>query len=228
MKLIVRKEVPIRRQVYSYLRGEILSGRIPPNQVLKETRIAEEIGASRTPVREALHSLENEKLIRLIPSVGYIVKPISEDEVKQTREIRGAIEAIAARWAMQKAQKRLVKELKKNIAASEQQVSKGDGKALVELDAQFHEIIAKMSGSEQILELSQLLRRQMLRYRLQSLPSNPNPLKILDGHKKILDAIERNNLDEMVKAIDYHLDESLKNILRYALKDDADGARKVE
>jgi DNA-binding GntR family transcriptional regulator len=220
MKLVIRKEIPIRKKVYNYLRGQILEGLIPPNQTLIETKIAKEIGASRTPVREALHSLENEKLLKLVPRVGYVVRPISEEEVKQICEIRGAIEVLAARWAMEKAHKKLVKDLERNVAAAEQEVSRGDTKALVELDAQFHDIIAKHSGSEQILELSHSLRRQMLRYRLQSLPSNPNPSKLLDGHEKILHAIVVKDRDAVVKAINGHLDQSLANILRFGLKEE--------
>jgi DNA-binding GntR family transcriptional regulator len=228
MKLIIKKEIPIRKKVYNYLRGQILEGLIPPNQTLIETKIAREIGASRTPVREALHSLENEKLLKLVPRVGYVVKPISEEEVKQICEIRGAIEALAARWAMKKAHKKLVKDLERNVAAAEQEVSKGDAKALVELDAQFHDIIAKYSGSEQILELSHLLRRQMLRYRLQSLPSNPNPSKLLNGHKSILEAIIADNPETVVHAINYHLDQSLANILKFGLKEEMEKGQKTE
>jgi DNA-binding GntR family transcriptional regulator len=222
MKLLIRKEIPLRKKVYNYLRGQILEGLIPPNQPLIETKIAKEIGASRTPVREALHSLENEKLLKLVPRVGYVVKPISEEEVKQICEIRGVIEVLAARWAVKKAHKKLVRDLERNVTASAQEVSKGDAKALVELDAQFHDIIAKYSGSEQILELSHSLRRQMLRYRLQSLPSNPNPSKLLDGHRRILEAIAADDPEAVVKAITYHLDESLANILRFGLREETE------
>jgi DNA-binding GntR family transcriptional regulator len=227
MKLVIKKEIPIRKKVYNYLRGQILEGLIPPNQILIETKIAKEIGASRTPVREALHSLENEKLIKLVPSVGYVVKPISEEEVKQICEIRGVIEVLAARWAMEKAQSKLVKDLEKNIAAAEREALEGDIKAFVERDAQFHEIIAKFSGSEHLLEMSRFLRRQMLRYRVQSLGSNPNAFKAIDGHRGILEAIRSTRIDEVVKAINYHLDLSLKNILRFALKE-ATGEGKIE
>jgi DNA-binding GntR family transcriptional regulator len=80
MKIVIQKKIPIRRKVYAYLLDQVLNGRIPPNQVLTETGIAAEIGVSRTPVREALHTLENEKLLKLMPSTGYVVKPISEEE----------------------------------------------------------------------------------------------------------------------------------------------------
>ena len=170
-------------------------------------------------MREALHSLELEGLIESIPRVGYVVKPISEEEVEEICEIRAAIEGLGARWAMEKAHKKLVEELKKNISLSDERVSKGDVRAFVDMDAQFHEIISKFSGSRRLLELAQTLRRHMLRYRIQSIYSVDNVLRAIDGHKGILRAIEKRNLEEVNKAIEHHMQQSKRDILRYAFKE---------
>ena len=196
-----------------------MNGEILPHQHLVETKIAKEIGTSRTPIREALHSLELEGLIESIPRVGYVVKPINEDEVEEICEIRAAIEGVGARWAMEKAPQKLVEDLKKNIAISEEKIVRGDPKAFVELDAQFHEIIARLSGSKRLQELGQTLRRHMLRYRTQSIYLTENVLRAIQGHKGILEAIEKGNLEEVSRAIKRHLEQSKKDILRYAFKD---------
>ena len=176
-------------------------------------------------MREALHSLELEGLIESIPRVGYVVKPISEQEVEEICEIRGAIEGLAARWAIEKAQGKLVAELGKNISASEDRVSKGDAKAFVELDAQFHEILSKCSGSQRLLELAQTLRRHMLRYRIQSIYSVDNVLRAIDGHKGIFRAIEKKNLEEVSKAIRHHMEQSKRDVLQYAFREVLQGKR---
>ncbi|MCX5813982.1 MAG: GntR family transcriptional regulator [Proteobacteria bacterium] len=223
-KLLINKDITIRRKVYSHIREMILSGIMAPNERLIEAKIAEEIGTSRTPVREALHSLELERLITSIPSVGYMVKPISEEDVSQICEIRALLEGLAARWAIQKAHKKLTKELSKNIAAAEIEVEKGNVKAFVELDGQFHEIISKHSGSERLLELTQTLRRHMLRYRAQSIFLKDVVLRAIDGHKGILEAIEAGDIQKVNEAITYHLEQSKKDTLRYAFeKSNADG-----
>ena len=222
MKLVIKKGLPIRKKVYNYLREQILNGLIPPNTLLIETKIAKEIGASRTPVREALHSLELEKLIKLTPSIGYVVRPMSEEEVKQICEIRGLIEGLAARWAIEKAHEKLVKELAKNIVAAGNEVANGNIKTFIELDAQFHEIIAKLSGSERLLELAQTLRRHMLIYRTQSIILKDVVLRAIDGHKRILEAIKVKDIDGVGKAINYHIEQSLKDTLRFVLKEDMD------
>jgi DNA-binding GntR family transcriptional regulator len=109
-RLVIRSTQSIRRKIYDPLREQVLNGEIQPHQHLIEAKIAREIGTSRTPVREALHSLELEGLIESKPRVGYVVKPISEQEVEEICEIRMAIAGVAARWTMEKAHQKLVEE----------------------------------------------------------------------------------------------------------------------
>jgi DNA-binding GntR family transcriptional regulator len=218
-RLIIKNTKSIRQKIYGHLREQLLNGEILPHQHLVETKIAQDIGTSRTPIREALHSLELEGLIESIPRVGYVVKPINEDEVEEICEIRAAIEGVGARWAMEKAPQKLIEDLRKNILISEEKVVQGDPKAFVELDAQFHEIIAKLSGSKRLQELGQTLRRHMLRYRIQSIYLIENVLRAIEGHKGILEAIERGNLEEVSGAIKNHLEQSKKDILRYAFQE---------
>ena len=218
-RLLIKKGKTIRRRIYDRLREQLLSGEIPPHVHLIETKIAKEIGASRTPVREALHSLELEGIIESIPRVGYVVKPLSEEEVGEICEIRGAVEGLAASWAIKKAHQGFIEELKKNILNSEEAVSQGSPRAFVEMDAQFHEIIAGFSGSRRLLELAQTLRRHMLRYRVQSIYLADNVLRAIEGHKGILRAIEKGDTEEVNRAIRSHLEQSKKDILRYAFKE---------
>jgi DNA-binding GntR family transcriptional regulator len=218
-RLIIKNSKSIRQKIYDHLRDQLLDGEIPPRQHLVEAKIAKEIGTSRTPIREALHSLELEGLIESIPREGYVVKAIHEDEVEEICEIRAAIEGVGARWAMEKAPQKLIADLRKNISISEENAAQGNPKAFVELDAQFHEIIARLSGSKRLQELGQTLRRHMLRYRIQSIYLTDNVSRAIQGHKGILEAMEKGNLEEVNRAIKYHLEESKKDILRYAFKD---------
>ena len=91
-RLVIRNEKTIRRKIYEHLREQLLNGEIRPRHHLIEAKIAEDLGVSRTPVREALHNLELEGLIESIPRVGYVVKPISEQEAEEICEIRAVIE----------------------------------------------------------------------------------------------------------------------------------------
>jgi DNA-binding GntR family transcriptional regulator len=221
-KLVIQRTDSIRKKVYSHLRELILSGEYAPHERLFETKISEEIGASRTPVREALHSLEQEGLIECLPKVGYAVKPISAKEVAEICEIRGTIEGLAARWALEKAKDKLVEELQKNVGTSETMLEKGDARAFIELDAQFHEIIARLSGSKRLLELAQALRHHMLRYRSQSIYSTENVARAIEGHKGILFSIKKGDMDGITLAIQKHLDQAKKDILHFAFKENSE------
>src|SRR4030066_1428376 len=115
-RLVIKDTKTIRKRIYEHLREQLLNGEISPRQHLIEAKIAKELGTSRTPVREAFHSLELEGLIESIPRVGYVVKSISDQEVEEICEIRMAVDGLAARWAMEKAHEKLAIELEKNIS----------------------------------------------------------------------------------------------------------------
>ncbi len=219
-KLVIKYNDTIRKKVYGYVREQILNGEFKPGERLIEAKIAKDIGTSRTPVREALHNLEIEGLIESIPRIGYTVKPISEDEVRELWEIRYLIEGLAVRWAVEKARDRLIKELKKNISLAEDRVAKGDIGAIVELDAQFHEIIAKLSGGTRLLEFARSLRRHTLRYRLHSIYLSDTARRAIEGHKAILAAIENGDPQAISGAIQAHLEQSKIDTLHYAFMDE--------
>jgi len=213
--LIITDSTTIREKVYSYVRERILSGEITPGQRLVEMKIASEIGTSRTPIREAFHTLEREGLIDSIPRVGYVVRPINEKEVEEICAIRLVIETLAVRWALQKAHKKLIRDLKKNMGRAEQLLGKKRYSDFVEIDAAFHEVIARCSGSARLLELAQTLRRHMLRYRAKSIFSEDTVVKAIAGHKAILAAIEDGDADAVEQAIKVHLDQSKESCIRY-------------
>lgn len=217
-KLTIADAVTIRRKVHSHIREQILSGKIGPNERLIEAKIARDIGTSRTPVREALHSLEQEGLIESIPRVGYRVKEMSDAEATEIWEIRSLIEGLAARWACEKSRDRLAAQLAKNIALSEEKVAAGELAAFAELDGRFHEIIARLSGGKRLLELSESLRRHALRYRLESICLPDTALRAIEGHKSILRAVEKNDVETLSRAIAAHLEQSKRDTLRYAFK----------
>jgi GntR family transcriptional regulator, rspAB operon transcriptional repressor len=221
-KLVIKKSPAIRKTVYYHLREQILSGAIAPGERLTEAKIAKAIGTSRTPVREALHSLEFEKFIKSISSVGYVVAPISEEDVEQMCEIRGSIERLAASWAIRKAHNRLMRELAKNIAVAEKAITDGNVQVFMDLDGQFHETIARLSGSERLLEFAQMLERHMVRYRARTIyassPTKGNGWadqfsRAVDGHKRILEAIKSpDNTAAVDEAIRRHFEQSKEDI----------------
>jgi len=215
-RLVIRNPVSIRKRVYDVIREGILNGEYPAGSRMVESRLAKQIKTSRTPVREALHMLEMEGLLESIPRVGYRVKPIEWAEVEEICQIRAVNETLAARWAIRRISDREIEALEKNVALAEEEVLRGKPKSFVESDAEFHEILARASGSKRLLELCQLLRRHMLRYRIESLYLRETALKAIAGHRRILECIKRRDEDGIGEAICRHLEQSKKDIQRYA------------
>ena len=160
--------------------------------------------------------LEMEGLLESIPRVGYRVKQIEWDEVEEICEIRKVNETLAARWAIERITPKELQALEKNLVMSEATLKKGNPKAFVERDAEFHEILVRASGSKRLLELCQLLRRHMLRYRIESIFSEENVIRAIDGHKGIVAPLKQGDVDGVETAIQQHLEQSKRDIRRYA------------
>jgi DNA-binding GntR family transcriptional regulator len=174
--------------------------------------LAEEISTSRTPVREALHNLEMEKLIESIPRVGYVVRKINVDEVEEICEIRFSLESLAAKWAAQKITAAQLKRLDKIIDATEKAIQKNDTQAVVDLDTGFHDIICQASGSLRLNVMSQTLRDHMLRFRIKGLCEADIAKRSNQGHRMIVDAIRNKDINEIELAVRFHLNRTMKDL----------------
>lgn len=212
LNLVIGAPVPIREKVRCEIRNLILNGRLKPGERLKENRLAEEIRTSRTPVREALHLLEREGLLESIPRVGYQVKPLRWEEVEEICAIRIVNETLAAQWAMKRMTDKELRALEKNIIDSRKEIEAGDPKAFVERDADFHEILARASGSRRLLELCQMFRRHMLRYRIESLYRAETALGALEGHRKIVECFRTKDEKGLERALREHLEFAKQSI----------------
>jgi DNA-binding GntR family transcriptional regulator len=215
IRLSLEKPVSIREKVYAVVREDILNGRFSPGERMVETRLAEEIHTSRTPVREALHMLEREGLLEAIPRVGYRVRQMSWSEVEEICGIRAVNEILAARWAMERITHDELRALDENIAISKKEIEEGNLRSFVERDAEFHEILARASGSKRLLELCQLLRRHMLRYRVKSLYLKETALQALLGHSRILDCLRKRDKKGIERAIREHLEFAKQSIQKH-------------
>jgi DNA-binding GntR family transcriptional regulator len=216
LNLVIKTSVSIREKVHDVIRNDILNGRIPPGARMVETQLAKQINTSRTPVREALHMLEMEGLLVSTPRVGYRVKQIEWAEIEEIVKIRIVNEILAARWAMKRITPRDLKTLEENIVVAEREIRGGNPRSFVERDAEFHEILVRASGSKRLFELCQLLRRHMLRYRIEALDLPETGLRAIIGHRRILHCMRERDEKGIKHAIKEHLEQSKLEIQRYA------------
>ena len=140
----------LRGRVFRKLREDILSGVYQERDELREITIGEELGVSRTPVREALRQLELEGLIRIVPNKGAYVTGITVKDVKDIYMIRSLLEGLCAKWATENISKEQMEEMEENIFLSEFHAAKGHTEQMAELDNRFHEIMYEACNSKML------------------------------------------------------------------------------
>jgi DNA-binding GntR family transcriptional regulator len=213
-KLVIPRSPTIRGEAFKIIREMIISGEISPGTKLSESKLAMELGTSRTPVREALHTLEKENLLESIPRIGYIVKEVTPEEAGEIVDIRIALETLAAKRASQKISAAELKELYDIVKQSEACIRSNDTKGIVALNTKFHEGICKASHSPRILEINLNLRDHMLMLRNRTRIVGHAAMENNEGHRRILKAIEQSDFDAIEETVRSHLEITRTDIAR--------------
>ncbi len=180
---------PLREIVFEALREGIISGELKPGERLMEVQLAEEMGVSRTPVREALRKLELEGFVVMVPRKGVYVAGISTKDISEVFEIRSALEALAASLAAERITDDEIEELERLLLKINECIKNHDLDGLVSVDTAFHDIVYKASRNERLVQIVSNLREQIQRFRKTSLSSPGRIRHTVEEHKKIVDAI---------------------------------------
>jgi DNA-binding GntR family transcriptional regulator len=198
----------LQEQAYQALRTAILSGELVPGQRLVETQLAQMLQVSRTPIREALHQLQQADLVVDDRGVLRVAKFTSED-ARKLYECRLALENVSVRAACLKASDRQLKQIENLIEKAEKLLNAKPTKLtsfqLLDLDYQFHREIAQGSNNEWLVSLLDRLFDKMILVRIQTMLSNPAVLEVRWEHRQIYDAILERNSERAIAAIEDHL-----------------------
>jgi DNA-binding GntR family transcriptional regulator len=204
----------LRAKVFNQLQNDILNGKYQPEDSLIETRLSEELGVSRTPIREALRQLELEGLVQSIPNKGAVVKGITAKDIEDIYTIRMMIEGLAARWAAEKISPEELKELKEAVDLEEFYTIKNDTDHLLKFDSRFHEIIFRASKSKPLMHTLRTFHHYVQRARNTSLSTPGRAMEVLKEHKAILQAIVDQNRDMAEKLTTEHVRNASMNLLK--------------
>jgi DNA-binding GntR family transcriptional regulator len=217
LNLKIVKQPSLRMMVYEKLKEAILSGTIPRGARLYESKLAEEMGISRTPVREALHALEREMLIRTIDKVGYEINDVDTEDLEEISEIRRTVELLALKKAMDRIGEADVKRLEQNVAESEKVLKDREPELFVLLDAEFHNILCSASRRERLIRMADTLRKEMQRFRNRARSLQPLAEESLKYHKKIVRFMKKRDYKNLKKILDAHIDQVKHEITREAM-----------
>lgn len=201
----------LRGRVFAQLRSQILTGVYKPGDSLIELRLSEQLGVSRTPIREAIRQLELEGLVQAIPNKGAFVKGITEQDVEDIFTIRTRIEGLAARWAAEKITEEEIKELKEALEFEEFYTMKNDVEQLMKFDSKFHDIIFRASKSSPLMHMLSTFHHYIQSARNNSFDTPGRPVKAFEEHKAIFEAIREKNADIAEKLTIAHIRNASKN-----------------
>lgn len=198
--------LPLRDVVFNTLRQAILRGELKPGERLLEIHLANKLGVSRTPIREAIRKLELEGLVLMIPRKGAVVAEITEKSLRDVLEVRRALEELAMKLACEKILDEEIEELKAASKEFENALKTGDVTVYAEADVKFHDIIYRTTDNQRLIQLLYNLREQMYRYRVEYLKREDSHETLLAEHQYIIETLEKRDAKEAVKAVCEHID----------------------
>lgn len=213
VKSEVTDKYSLRGRVFQKLRDDILSGKYKEHEELREVTIGEELGVSRTPVREAFRQLELEGLIQIIPNKGAFVTGITVKDVKDIYMIRSKLEGLCARWATEHITKEQMEELEENVYLTEFHAKKGHMEQIAELDNQFHEILYEACDSKMLAHLLRDYHNYVLRVRKKTLVTGRGMVSN-DEHRLIMEAIRDKDADRAEELADMHMINAFENMVK--------------
>jgi DNA-binding GntR family transcriptional regulator len=206
-------DTSLRNKVYKYIKAQILTGEYSPGDTLIESKLAEELGVSRTPIREAIRLLELEGLLEATAKKGATVLGISHKDVEDIYAIRQLIEGLAARWAAERLDEDDLKEMRKIFDLMEFYANKNEVEEVAALDRKFHQIIYDASGSKMLkLTLGNLYQFVQMA-RMDSLKGHNRLPHTIEEHRAVLNAFLARDPDIAEKALSNHIKMAYENIV---------------
>lgn len=205
--------LPLRDVVFNTLRQAILTGELKPGERLMEIHLANRLGVSRTPIREAIRKLELEGLVIMIPRRGAEVAQITEKSMNDVLEVRRSMDALCIELACERISDEELAALKKACDEFEQAVETRDIKLIAQTDVAFHDIIVRATGNMRLVQLINNLSEQMYRYRFEYIKDSSQHARLVEEHRMIYDSIVRKDKETASQVAKLHIDNQKKSII---------------
>lgn len=207
------RTISLAEQVFDRLENEILSGIYPRGEVLTEMKLVADLGVSRTPIREALHRLEQEHIIETTQK-GFLVLGVTQQDLMDIFEIRERIEGIASRMAAEIITDAQLAELREALELQEFYVPRHDADHIKIYDSRFHQLIYRFSGSSVFFDTLMPLHKKVQKYRKASVENESRAVQSATEHRAIFEAIAAHNADLAEKYTVEHIVNAANHILK--------------
>lgn len=213
LKVNENEYLPLRDVVFNILRQAILRGEFKPGERLMEIQLANKLGVSRTPIREAIRKLELEGLVIMIPRKGAEVADITEKSLRDVLEVRKALEELAVQLACEKITQEELEELEKAGENFKKVLKRSkDITEVAEADVRFHDVIYMATDNQKLIHLLNKLREQMYRYRVEYLKNPDVHEQLTQEHEEIVYHIKRREKVEATAVTCQHIDNQVSAV----------------
>ena len=209
--MIDYKSLSLANQVYQQIEKNILSGVYKAGEIISESKLSEELGVSRTPIREAIARLENDKLIGITPS-DTVVLGITDEDVADMFAVKRALEPMVVKMAAMNISDEDLAKLKEILDQQEFYQEKKNIEKVRNLDTQFHDIIYSASGSPIFQAVLSPIHHKLMKYRKDSLTNEGRSRYSIEEHVKIYEAIQAGNQEKIEELVLKHVDQAYKSI----------------
>ncbi len=206
--------LPLRDVVFKTLRQAILTGELKPGERLMEIHLAQKLGVSRTPIREAIRQLELEGLVTMVPRRGAQVARITEKSMSDVLEVRLALDELAVELACERITDEEIERLKDACTDFESAVATGDSREIATADVAYHDIIFESTRNPRLTQMVNNLAEQMYRYRFEYIKDKAIHSSLVEEHKLIYEAIAARDKDNACNHIHTHIENQEKAIIK--------------
>ena len=211
--MLDHRTISLADQIFEQLETDILSGKYQRGEILTEMKLSENMGVSRTPVREALRRLAQEHLIE-DSGKGSVVLGITKEDLQDIYTIRQNVEGIAAYRAAERITDEQLKELRDLLDLQEFYATKNDADHIKGVDNHFHELVYRYSGSTVIYDTLTPLHKKVQKYRKTSVENKERAKQSLIEHRELLNALEAHDAELAQKVVTQHVINAYNNIMK--------------
>lgn len=202
--MLEHRTISLAEQVFERLETDILSGKYAPGDILTELKLCADLGVSRTPIRESLRRLEQERLIE-VSQKGIVVIGVTKKDLADIMKIRMRVEGLAAYECAKNITDEQLAELRDTLELQEFYVPKKDALRINTLDSKFHKLIYKFSGSNALYDTLNPLHKKVLKYRRASVENAMRSGNSSNEHRAIFEAIAAHDCERAEKEMQAHI-----------------------
>lgn len=214
MNAKVDELLPLRDVVFKKLRRAILLEELKAGERLTEIRLADKLGVSRTPIREAIRKLELEGLVVMVPRKGAVVAEINEKNLRDVLEVRRVLDVLGAELACERISEAQKKALASACLAFEEAVKSRNLRDIAQKDVALHNIIIDATGNVTLRRMLDNLAEQMYRYRVKYLKDDRQYAVLVKEHQAIYESIAEGKSAVAARLAGEHIDNQEKAIIR--------------